>query len=149
MAEPIAFPSTTTNFSLPLLFSGQAQKEFSLNQALTVIDAMMLGTVEQSLASPPSSPGDGSSYRILANPDGEWTGHDDEIALWIGGSWHFVQASDGMAIFDQTASQCFRFLGGWSAAVEPTIPNGGSVVDAEARAALVEIVEALRTYGIV
>lgn len=149
MAEPIAFPSTTTNLSLPLLFSGQAQKEFSLNHALTVIDVMMQRTVDQSLASPPTSPADGSSFRILANPDGEWTGHADEIALWIGGSWHFAQAVDGMAIFDRTANQSLRFFGGWNAAIEPTIPSGGSIVDTEARATLVELIEALRAYGIV
>ena len=110
---------------------------------------MMQGAVEQSLASPPASPADGSSFRILGNPDGDWTGHDDEIALWIGGSWHFVEAADGMAIFDRAANQSLRFFSGWNAAIEPTIPSGGSVIDTEARAALLELVEALRAYGIV
>ena len=37
MAETVSFPSTTPTFEIPLLFTGQAQKEFSINQGFTFV----------------------------------------------------------------------------------------------------------------
>ena len=86
MANPIEFPSVTPYLSLPLLFLGQAQKEPFINQAMSVIDSLMMGVIEDSLATPPISPEDGTSFRILSGADGDWTGHDGELAIRIGGS---------------------------------------------------------------
>ena len=74
MANPIAFPSTTNRLSLPLLFAGQAQKEPFINHALSAIDALLTGVIDDSLASPPGSPPEGARYRVLENASGEWQG---------------------------------------------------------------------------
>lgn len=148
MPEPIVFPSTTSHLSLPLLFAGQAQKEPFINQALSVIDALMFGTVNDSLSVPPIEPPAGSSFRILANATAEWSGHDDEIALWIGNAWEFVPPREGATIFDQTAAIRLRFAGAWETATEPTEPTGGTTVDVEARATIAALIGALRTAGI-
>lgn len=148
MANPIAFPSTTARLSLPLLFVGQAQKEPFINHALSRIDALLTGIVDGSLASPPSSPGEGSSYRVLENGTHDWQGHDGEIAMYIGGAWEFAQPHDGLKIFDTAAQTSYFYAGTWVAANEPSLPTGGNVIDSEARAAIAALIEALKTMGI-
>lgn len=148
MANPIAFPSTTAHVTLPLLFAGQAQKEPFINHAFSAIDALLTGVVDDSLATPPSDPAEGSRYRILENAVAEWLGHDDEIAIRIGGAWEFVVAYEGMSVFDTTARTSLYFATEWLAATQPPTPSGGNVVDSEARAALELLIEALKTAGI-
>ncbi len=46
-------PAITPQLGLPLLFVGQAQKEFFVNQSLAVIDAVMARSVAGTLATPP------------------------------------------------------------------------------------------------
>jgi Protein of unknown function (DUF2793) len=148
MANPIVFPSVTPNLSLPLLFLGQAQKEPFINQAMSVIDALLMGVIEGSLATPPSSPDDGSSFRILSGANGDWTGHDGELAIRVGGSWNFISPSDGSTVFDRNARVQLRYDSGWVTATTPAQPTGGTTIDAEARSAISDILDALRTAGI-
>lgn len=148
MAVSISFPSTTRNLDLPLLFSGQAQKEFSLNQAFTIVDAMLQRGVVSSLNTPPSPAEEGDCYRVLSGATGEWLGHEDSLAIRIGGAWHFVTPKAGMTIFDQTSEQMLLFNAGWVTATGPANPTGGATVDTEARAAISELVEALRIMGL-
>ena len=148
MASPIAFPSMTTHINLPLLFAGQAQKEPFINHAFSAIDALLAGVVDDSLATAPADPIEGSRYRILANATGEWAGHDAEIAIRIGGAWTFITPHQGMSVFDATARTTYFFASDWVAASEPQAPTGGSVVDSEARATLSLLIDALKTAGI-
>ncbi|WP_299195006.1 DUF2793 domain-containing protein [uncultured Erythrobacter sp.] len=148
MAVPISFPSTTSRFSLPLLFAGQAQKEFFVNQAFSLIDSLMTGTVKESLDTPPIAPIEGESFRIVAPASGDWAGHDDELAIFVGGAWHFVAPQSGMRVFDQQADAFVHFSSGWQVPVEPTQPSGGSTIDAEARQIIAELIEALQKSGV-
>ncbi|MEE4213306.1 MAG: DUF2793 domain-containing protein [Parvularcula sp.] len=148
MTMPIAFPSTTNRFVLPLLSVGQAQKEVFINQALSIVDTVLQAAVDGSVSAPPAEPAPGSCYRILAGAQAEWTGHDGELALWIGGAWTFVPPSDGMSVFDRASGNVMYFNAGWYAAAEPALPAGGETVDAEARAAILGLISALRTAGI-
>ena len=148
MANPIEFPSVTPNLSLPLLFLGQAQKEPFINQAMSVIDSLLMGVIEGSLTSPPSSPEDGTSFRILSGADGDWTGHDGKLAIRVGGSWSFISPIHGSTVFDQNARVQLRYDSGWTSATTPAQPTGGSTVDTEARGAISGILDALRTAGI-
>lgn len=148
MADPIFFPSVTSNLSLPLLIPGQAQKEPFINHALSVVDALFGGVVVDSLNAPPASPQDGSAYRVLENPTGEWSSRDDNIALWIAGAWEFIAPNDGATTFDQTARVQLRFENGWQEASEPAVPDGGVTIDTEARVAISALIEALRTAGV-
>lgn len=148
MTEPLTFASRTENYSFPLLFAGQAQKEFFLNQALAAIDGLLQLAVEGTLADPPPSPAEGSCYRIAGGASGEWEGKDDMLALRIGSAWQLVTPPAGTRVFDRTTHQCLLFDAGWIAPNEPAEPAGGSVVDVEARASLAELVAALRNAGI-
>lgn len=148
MAQPISFPSTTANIALPLLFSGQAQKEFFLNQALVTLDAMIVGSVVETRDAPPVAAQEGQSFLVALNATGEWQGHDDQIAARVGEAWHFISPSDGMEIYDRALGQKRFFKTQWEVAGDPEEPAGGAVVDTEARAAIGEILNTLRNLGI-
>lgn len=148
MSDPVTFPSETRNFSLPLLFPGQAQKEFFLNQAASIIDAALASVVEASLNDPPTSPAEAASYLVLAPATGVWEGQEDKIAMFVGESWHFITPVEGISVFDRAASQVLRYLSGWQNATEPSPLQGGAVIDVEARQMLSDIVEALRKVGV-
>lgn len=148
MTNPIAFPSSTSHFGLPLLFAGQAQKEFFVNQALVLLDALGQRSVLATLADPPLSHSDGDSYRIAASATGAWSEHVDKLAISVGGSWHFVAPDEGMMLFDRATGQWLWFRSGWQSAPAPALPTGGAVIDAEARALLAQIVAMLQSAGL-
>lgn len=148
MSDPISFPTTTPAIGLPLLMAGQAQKEFFVNQALCLLDALQARVVAASLSFPPVTVSDGQSFRIAAPAGGSWTGRDDNIAVRIGGDWHFIQPTPGMAVFDQSAGYSLVFRTQWEHAEAPQQPTAGAVIDVEARAAIGALIEALATVGV-
>jgi hypothetical protein len=74
MAEPIIFPSSTPNAGLPLLFSGQSQKEFFINHAVSIIDALKFGTICDVLSEPPAWAMEGQCYLVGQNASAGWAG---------------------------------------------------------------------------
>mgnify|MGYP001045982694 CR=1 FL=1 len=148
MSDPFIFQSTSPRFGLPLLFAGQAQKEFFVNEAHALADALMHCAVEGELSVPPASPADGQAWLIGPAPTGEWSGHEGAIACRQAGNWLFVPPRDGMRLLDRATGQERRYLGEWKFPSVPLEPYGGSVIDAEARAAISDIIGALRTAGI-
>ena len=148
MAEPINFPSTTSNTQLPLLFTGQAQKEFFLNRSFAILDALTLQLIEAMQDAPPTDPIDGSSYLVGTSPTGEWAGYAEHLALRIGESWHFVSPAEGMELYDRSGQVKRHYASGWSAALPPSSPTGGAVIDVEARSAISELVSTLQAAGI-
>lgn len=148
MPAPFDFPTATPSARLPLLFAGQAQKEFFVNQALAMIDALLPRAVAGSTSTPPPDAIEGSAYRVTAPAGGEWSGEEDAIALRIAGAWQFVDAGEGLQIFDRAAGQVLVFRAGWQSAGAPAAPAGGAVIDAEARAAITQLTEALERMGL-
>ena len=148
MSDPIAFPSTTPALGLPLLIAGQAQKELFVNQALCLLDSLHDRTVASSRSAPPASPTEGSCFRVITPASGAWSGRDDHLAVMIGGDWHFIAPREGMQVFDQEAGHQLVFRTGWKHAAAPAAPNGGTVVDTEARTAIGVLIQALLTVGV-
>ena len=148
MSEPLSFPSVTANFALPLLFAGQVQKEFFINQAFATIDALLQLTIEDIAAQPPSEVTDGQVFLVAASAADDWTGKDDNLALRIAGAWQFLAPTEGMKAFNRATGQFVLYNAGWKTAAEPVSPSGGSIIDVEARSAIDEIVQALRTAGV-
>ncbi len=148
MPEPISFPTETNTFALPLLFAGQAQKEFFVNQALVLIDSLLGHSVVATQETAPAAPTEGDSYRIGTNATAEWAGHEDEIAVWVGGIWQFIPPFDGLLVFEQASGHFSFYRGGWKAAQSPASLQGGSVVDTEARAAIAELTQSLQDIGL-
>ena len=148
MTNPIVFTSASARFGLPLLFAGQAQKEAFVNEAHALTDALLHPAIEGVADDPPASPVAGESWLVGNAPSGVWTGHPGELASYQAGEWIFVQPRDGMRVLDRSTDQEIRFRGGWLRPTAPAAPAGGTVVDAEARAAVTDLVAALIEAGL-
>lgn len=147
MSDPIAFPSITPALGLPLLVAGQAQKEFFVNHALCLLDALHARAVVASQTTPPASPDEGDCYRVTAPAGAAWVGREDSLAILVGGDWHFVAPRAGLLVFDQTVGHVLVFRSGWQRPAAPQEPSGGSVVDTEARAAIAMLIQTLVATG--
>lgn len=140
----------TSRHKLPLLAVSQAQKEITHNEALVRIDALLHPVVVDELSTPPaiSDAEIGKCWLVGASPVGEWSGKAGQIAIWIGGGWRFCLAVDGMRIRLQSAtSDRVRSGEFWIAAPAIENPANGAVIDAEARLALIALLDHLRTLG--
>lgn len=72
---------TTARHRLPLLSSGQAQKEIAHNEALVIADFVINPVVESlGLESPPDPTGTGEAWIIGPEPTGAWTGRAGQVA---------------------------------------------------------------------
>lgn len=159
---------TTARLSLPLLQPGQAQKEMSHNEALTLIDLGVQAAAQGMADTPPADPAPGACWIVGTAPTGAWAGHAGAVAGWTAGGWRFVAAREGMRLWiDTERGFALHRSGEWrfgeahgkvfvegiqtvgkrlSAIMEP---NGGEVVDGPARAAIVAVLEAMRDHGLI
>lgn len=161
---------TSDRFGLPLLQTGQAQKELTHNEALVLIDALLHARAESAtLTSPPVGAVVGQCWIVASGGAAEWSGHDGELACLTSGGWRFVAPRAGMRVSTAADGQMrvhdgsgwtldavrpdgfhvggVRVVGARAAAIAD--PSGGSVIDAEARAALGQILTVLRGHGLI
>lgn len=148
MSDPIAFPAATPALGLPLLIAGQAQKEFFVNEAFSMLDALHARSVTASQPAPPAAAAEGACYRVTAPASGAWSGREDALAMMIAGAWRFVTPSEGLLVFDRAADRMVIYRSQWLPAAPVALPAGGTVVDAEARAAVTALINALQTLGV-
>lgn len=148
MTEPVSFASTTPRFALPLLFQGQAQKEFFVNEAFSLIDCLLHANVKGVAAVPPDAPEPGDCWIVATDPTGAWAGHAQCLAGFTGSSWVFASPRHGMRVFDGSVGQYRTFAGNWLAPAAPSAPQSGATVDLEVRQALSQLIAALRAVGI-
>ena len=159
----------SARFALPLLAPGQAQKEIYHNEALTLIDAVLHAAVEgDPQDAPPVAPAAGESWIVGSAPSGEWSGHAEAIAAWTDGGWRFAAPAAGMLAWNKAAGLWMRWTGSaWSAGTIPASalmiggqqvvgprlaavpsPSGGTIIDAEARAAIDVLIATLKSHGL-
>ncbi len=148
MTDPVIFTSTTPRYGLPLLFAGQSQKEFTVNEALALTDALLHAVCEGEAATPPSAPLDGEMWIVGEGADGAWSGQDGNIAARQAGTWLFVTPREGMRLFDRTTGQVLLRRETWQRPGVPEAPAGGATVDEEARGAIAALIAALTEAGI-
>ncbi len=161
---------TSPRLGLPLLAAGQAQKEITHNEALTVLDGLVHLSLEaRTLAAPPAAPQTGQCWLIPAAATGVWAGRAQQIGQWTSGGWRYSASVAGMIAWskadgvfgwcDGTAWQWGSWpVGGLRLAgqpmlvpARPAIPavTGGTVVDIQARDGLLAILQALRAHGLI
>ena len=146
MSELTEFTSASIRFGLPFLFSGQAQREFFINESLVLIDSLLHPSIE-GLVSSPSDHDDGT-WIIAAGAADQWGGKNGYLATCTEGTWTLIQPQIGMRVYDRNAQQFLFYDDGWVRASAPVTPNSGTLVDAELRQAFTELVEALKTVGV-
>ncbi|MBS0255818.1 MAG: DUF2793 domain-containing protein [Proteobacteria bacterium] len=149
MTTPFTFDSASPRFGLPLLFAGQAQKEAHVNEAHALSDALLHCAIEGVANAPPASPVEGSCWLVGPAPSGDWAGQAGKLAARQAGNWLFIAAQDGMRVLNRATAQDMRYAGGWKTASRPASPSGGTTIDAEARAAIGQILTALTTAGLI
>jgi len=160
----------TERLELPLIIPGQAQKEVVHNEALALLDAIVAGAVYGvAINDPPTAPVPGACYIVGPQPTGGWLGKADYVAAFSPAGWRFVAPVIGMSLIVQStglaaaygatgwevgkvrASQLIvggtQVVGSQQAAIAS--PAGGATVDSEARAAVGQILLALRTHGLI
>ena len=160
----------TARFALPQLAPGQAQKEWFHNEALQRVDLMLCPAIEgPALAAPPASPVAGTCYLVAGSATGAWAGKDGMIAGYSEGGWRFIAPIEGMRVLARSSGLPLLYRGGaWETGIvraaevrvsgltvlrqqQPAIadPTGGSVIDAQCRAAIGSILAMLRTHGLI
>jgi len=160
----------SARLALPFLAAGQAQKEMTVNEALARLDAAVQAcAVAGGLDEPPAAPAPGQCWIVGTAPTGDWTGQANALAAWTGDGWRFVAPVEGMAVWVAADALCWRWRdGGWVAgdlsgrrvsidgiavvgpqAAAIADPDGGAVVDGEARTAIAAILAALRSHGLI
>ena len=148
MSDPIVFTSASPRFGLPLLFAGQSQKEAFVNEAHALTDALLHPAIEGEADDPPAVPAEGESWLVGAAPTGAWADHPGELASYQAGGWLFAAPRDGVRLLDRSTGQDVRYHAGWQRPATPATPAGGTTVDAEARAAIGELIGALIAGGL-
>lgn len=160
----------TARLALPLLQSGQAQKEVTHNEALVALD-MLVQTVAENAGddAPAATPLAGQTWIVGTAPTGAWAAHAGALAIWTEAGWRFAAPFEGMTVWVKAAGlPARRTASGWIlgdvrattvtaaglqviGARQPAIatPGGGTAPDAEARAAIAAILTALRTHGLI
>lgn len=148
MTEPVTYTATTPRHKLPLLFAGQAQKEFYVNEGLALLDAMLHPFVEAVVDVPPTSPAIGACWLVGTVPTGLFAGRARSIAAWDGTQWSFGAAREGVVV--RVRGDGSRYFDGmnWQRISVPASPTGGSVVDQQVRDALATLMTRLVSAGI-
>ena len=162
--------TTTERLGLPLLAAGQAQKELTHNEALSLIDLAVARTAESAdLATPPASPLPGQCWIVPSGGSDAWDGRDQQIAGWTVNGWRFIAPRIGWSCQVLDRGHSLRFDGsiwldegtredGFYVANERIIgpreapianPDGGSTIDTEARDAINGLLSCLRSHGLI
>ncbi|NMW32823.1 DUF2793 domain-containing protein [Altererythrobacter sp. RZ02] len=148
MTESTENMSNSGRFRLPFLFSGQAQKEFFINEALAKIDCLLHPVIGGILSAPPAQADDGDTWLVGPAPTGEWAGQDDSLAVYHAGTWQFIPPRFGLRVFDAGSNQPMHYTTSWTTAQAPQAPQSGANADIELRQAFTELIEGLKTLGI-
>src|SRR3954447_11367110 len=107
--------SGTARLGIPFISAGQAQKEFTHNEALQLIDIVVVPAVEEVPgAEPPASPVIGACYIVGSPATGDWIGHDHGLACFSSGGWRVIPAIEGMTAFVKSVGAFATYLSsGW------------------------------------
>ena len=161
---------TSARFALPFILPGQAQKEAYHNEALTRLDAALHACVAGDPTDVvPAEPVPGQCWIVAPGAAGAWAGQADNLACWTAGGWRFVSPVPGMIVWNTDTGYVMHWSGSaWSNGEWPVFaltiggqqvvgarleavpsPSGGTIIDAEARAAVDAVIVALRTHGLI
>ena len=159
----------TPRWLLPFLAVGQAQKEWTHNEALVLVDLLTHPCVEAvGVNAPPVAPALGQCWIVGDSPTGEWIGHVRALAAWTDGGWRFLSPRVGLKVWSRADLYHCHWDGDlWQRGLVPAlsiqvegkkvvgaqqlgipIPAGGQVIDSEARLALKAVIEALQAHGL-
>jgi hypothetical protein len=160
----------SARLGLAFLQAAQIQKEATVNEGFAALDLAVSASVDGFLVNtPPASPVVGSCYVVGAAPTGDWAGHALALAGYTVGGWRFIAPFPGLTASENASGELATFsAGAWEKGhvraaklsvggnqvvgarlVAVADPAGGTIVDAEARTAIVAILARLRSHGLI
>lgn len=141
---------SSPRWKLPLLAVNQLQKDVTHNEALAIIDQLLVPVVAGlPQNSPPATPQPGTLWLVGATPTGAWEGHAHQLAGWSAAGWRWSDAAPGMAVRSSSGQQLVFDGAAWLAPVVLALPVGGMTVDSQARNAITALIQALSAQGVV
>lgn len=103
--------ATTSHLSVTLVEQSQAQKEVTLNQAITRIDAVLnTGAKSRNVSTPPGSPLAGDVYIVGSSPTGAWAGQAGNIT-YFDQTWKFITPREGMTLWVNDEDVIYSYTG--------------------------------------
>jgi hypothetical protein len=103
--------TTSPRLGFTDLEEGETVPEVVVNETARILEQSSNSfIVEQFLTTPPGSPTDGISYIIAATATGAWTGKENQIALRIGSSWHYVTPIKGTRAYNQNNNLWYIYI---------------------------------------
>ncbi len=115
---------STTRLDLPEIVQYQAQKEVTHNQALWMLDCLVMASVIDRATTPPANPSDGDAYLVTATATDDWAGHEDEIAHYFSNAWHYYSPGEGWQVYVQDEDGWYVYDGASWVAKDVTQPAG-------------------------
>lgn len=146
----------TQRHKLPLLAVGQAQKEYTHNEALFLIDNILDASIlsisndPDAVLSSVDSDQTLSSYSWLVGDEaiGAWTGKADQIAIWSENGWRFAVPLEGMTIYNRQFEINMMYRNGrWIMGQTLNKPAGGNNIDTQARESIEDLIRLLQQFG--
>jgi hypothetical protein len=115
--------SATARLSLPYIAPLQAQKQYTYNAAMALLDLLVQpAVISRTTTAPPASPDEGDAYIVAPAATGAWAGKDGQFACWLNAAWSFrVPAEGWLAYVTDTAELAICQSAGWVSFVT----NGG------------------------
>ena len=86
--------STTPVLGIPNIAGSQNQPEVTHNEALMMMEALVLGARTIGENTPTTSNAVGHVYIVGTAPTGAWAGKANKLAIWTSGGWRFVPDVD-------------------------------------------------------
>lgn len=118
--------ANSPNLGIPLVEQGQSQKEVTMNEAITILDAVIGGGVlDKDLNAPPGSPAAGARYIIGPSPTGVWAGKANQIAYYFSGGWRYIVPGNAWFLWVADEGLMYAFNGtSWGVA---SVSSGGTM----------------------
>jgi len=139
----------TPRLGLPYLAAGQAQKEWTHNEALALIDLAVQPVAYGISNDPPEQAAPGESWIVGTAPTGAWADQAGAIAGWSDGGWRFLSLPVGSELRLRSGERLLRTAHGWVGPGRVGDPDDGEVRDVQARETLVALIEIMRHQGLI
>jgi hypothetical protein len=99
----------TLHLGLPLLSVNQANKEYTINEALVLLDALLNNyALKINMIKPPLNPTNGDLYILGESPQEEWRGKSHYLAYFHQG-WRYIKPNLGLDIWVKEENCLYRF----------------------------------------
>lgn len=99
---------------------GDSTYKTGLDANLKLLDLLSRASIlDRDLTAPPGGESEGDCYIPASVATGDWSGHEDDIAVYLNSAWEFFTPRQGwiMYIEDEDVISVFLTATGWQAGI--------------------------------